>query len=97
MQFRVIAFPAYSTPNNFLLVRRINIEINRQALRVYLHFYAMPADIIAKDFIFNIMCMIDLVKQLYFFYLFSFLLTINLKLLIVHVEIKIVNKEAATE
>ena len=28
-----------------------------------------------------------------FFYLFSFLLTINLKLLIVHVEIKIVNKE----
>ena len=32
-----------------------------------------------------------------FFYLFSFLLTINLKLIIVHVEIKIVNKEAATK
>ena len=30
-------------------------------------------------------------------YLFSFLLTINLKLIIVHVEIKIVNKEAVTE
>ena len=33
----------------------------------------------------------------YFFYLFSFLLTINLKLITVHVEIKIVNKEAATK
>ena len=33
----------------------------------------------------------------FFFYLFSFLLTINLKLIIVHVEIKIVNKEAATK
>ena len=34
----------------------------------------------------------------YLFYLFiSFLLTINLKLIIVHVEIKIVNKEAATK
>ena len=32
-----------------------------------------------------------------FFYLFSFLLTINLKLIKVHVEIKIVNKEAATK
>ena len=33
-----------------------------------------------------------------FFILFiSFLLTINLKLIIVHVEIKIVNKEAATK
>ena len=32
-----------------------------------------------------------------FFYLFSFLLTINLKLIIVHVEIKIVNKEAVTK
>ena len=33
-----------------------------------------------------------------FIYLFiSFLLTINLKLIIVHVEIKIVNKEAATK
>ena len=30
-------------------------------------------------------------------YLFSFLLTINLKLIIVHVEIKNVNKEAATK
>ena len=35
---------------------------------------------------------------MYFIYLFiSFLLTINLKLIIVHVEIKIVNKEAATK
>ena len=34
----------------------------------------------------------------FFFYLFiSFLLTINLKLIIVHVEIKIVNKEAVTK
>ena len=33
----------------------------------------------------------------YFIYLFSFLLTINLKLIIVHVETKIVNKEAATK
>ena len=32
-----------------------------------------------------------------FIYLFSFFLTINLKLIIVHVEIKIVNKEAATK
>ena len=32
-----------------------------------------------------------------FIYLFSFLLTINLKLIKVHVEIKIVNKEAATK
>ena len=32
-----------------------------------------------------------------FFCLFSFLLTINLKLITVHVEIKIVNKEAATK
>ena len=32
-----------------------------------------------------------------FIYLFSFLLTINLKLIIVDVEIKIVNKEAATK
>ena len=32
-----------------------------------------------------------------YFYLFSFLLTIHLKLLIVQVEIKIVNKEAATK
>ena len=32
-----------------------------------------------------------------FIYLFSFLLTINLKLIIVHVEIKIVNKKAATK
>ena len=37
-------------------------------------------------------------KVYYFFiYLFSFLLTINLKLIIVHVETKIVNKEAATK
>ena len=37
-------------------------------------------------------------RIIYFlFYLFSFLLTINLKLIIVHVEIKIVNKEAATK
>ena len=34
---------------------------------------------------------------LFFIYLFSFSLTINLKLLIQHVEIKIVNKEAATK
>ena len=33
----------------------------------------------------------------YLFYLFSFLLTINLKLITVHVEIKIVNKEAVTK
>ena len=33
----------------------------------------------------------------FFTSLFSFLLTINLKLIIVHVEIKIVNKEAATK
>ena len=32
-----------------------------------------------------------------FYFLFSFLLTINLKLIKVHVEIKIVNKEAATK
>ena len=32
-----------------------------------------------------------------FIYLFSFLLTINLKLIKVHVEIKIVNKEASTK
>ena len=32
-----------------------------------------------------------------FFFLFSFLLTINLKLIKVHVEIKIMNKEAATK
>ena len=31
------------------------------------------------------------------FYFFLFLLTINLKLIIVHVEIKIINKEAATK
>ena len=37
-------------------------------------------------------------KNFIFIYLFiSFLLTINLKLIIVHVEIKIVNKEAATK
>ena len=37
-------------------------------------------------------------RGLFFFFLFiSFLLTINLKLIIVHVEIKIVNKEAATK
>ena len=36
-------------------------------------------------------------KEALFFYLFSFLLTINLKLIKVHVEIKIVNKEAATK
>ena len=34
---------------------------------------------------------------LVFIYLFSFLLTINLKLIKVHIEIKIVNKEAATK
>ena len=34
---------------------------------------------------------------LFIFYLFSFLLTINLKLIKVHIEIKIVNKEAATK
>ena len=33
----------------------------------------------------------------FFLYLFSFLLTINLKLITVHVEIKIVNKEAVTK
>ena len=36
-------------------------------------------------------------KFFIYFYLFSFLLTINLKLIKVHVEIKIVNKEAATK
>ena len=36
-------------------------------------------------------------KKFFFFCLFSFLLTINLKLIIVHVEIKIVNKEAANK
>ena len=35
--------------------------------------------------------------NIFFLILFSFLLTINLKLIIVHVEIKIVNKEAATK
>ena len=35
--------------------------------------------------------------HLFFIYLFSVLLTINLKLIIVHIEIKIVNKEAATK
>ena len=34
---------------------------------------------------------------IYLFYFISFLLTINLKLIIVHVEIKIVNKETATK
>ena len=34
---------------------------------------------------------------IYLFLFISFLLTINLKLIIVHVEIKIVNKEAATK
>ena len=40
-----------------------------------------------------------LMRQVFFIfiYLFSFLLTINLKLIKVHVEIKIVNKEAATK
>ena len=37
------------------------------------------------------------VRIILFIYLFSFLLTINLKLIKVHVEIKIVNKEAATK
>ena len=38
-------------------------------------------------------------KNFWYFliFLFSFLLAINLKLLIVHAEIKIVNKEAATK
>ena len=43
-------------------------------------------------------CKVVGVKLIYlFFYPFLFLLTINLKLIIVHVEIKIVNKEAATK
>ena len=33
----------------------------------------------------------------FFYYLFLFLLTINFKLITLHVEIKIVNKEAATK
>ena len=37
------------------------------------------------------------VKVIFFYLFISFLFTINLKLIIVHVEIKIVNKEAATK
>ena len=37
------------------------------------------------------------IVSIFFIYLFSFLLTINLKLIKVHIEIKIVNKEAATK
>ena len=42
-------------------------------------------------------CLCKSNKYLLFLLFISFLLTINLKLIIVHVEIKIVNKEAATK
>ena len=45
----------------------------------------------------DLFCKIKEKQALCLFYLFSFLLTINLKLIIVHVEIKIVHKEAVTK